>query len=90
MPCWEKFEYHCKKVDEGYREKVMPSSVKASRSNWPRRLAGTSTSAAKARPSISGFGESAPLKVLAEHFGFTTEKVVAAAKERLQEQSKPV
>jgi transketolase len=27
------------------------------------------------------FGMSAPIKVVAEHFGFTMEKVVAAAKE---------
>ena len=32
---------------------------------------------------MSGFGESAPYKVLADHFGFTPEKLAAAVSERL-------
>jgi transketolase len=37
---------------------------------------------------MEGFGESAPLKDLAKHFGFTTEKVMAAAKEQIQKHKK--
>jgi transketolase len=85
MPCWERFEYHCKKVDEGYRDKVIPPSVKArvsvelaSTFGWHKYVGSEGSTIG-----MSGFGESAPLKVLAQHFGFTTEKVVAAAKEQL-------
>jgi transketolase len=34
------------------------------------------------------FGESAPLKDLAKHFGFTTEKVVTAVKDQLAKNKK--
>jgi transketolase len=33
---------------------------------------------------MHSFGASAPLKALLKHFGFTTEHVVAAAKDQLQ------
>jgi transketolase len=84
MPSWEIFEYHCRK-HPGYREQVLPSSVRArvsvelaSTFGWERyvgeggRMLGMNT-----------FGASAPLKELQKKFGFTTDAVVAAAKEIL-------
>src|SRR5262249_51110305 len=85
MPSWEIFEYHCRK-NRGYREQVLPPSVRArvcveqaSTFGWERyagsegRMLGMNT-----------FGASAPLKELQKKFGFTPEQVVAAAKEQLQ------
>ncbi len=90
MPSWERFEYHCAKVDKNYREQVLPSSVRArvgvelaSSFGWHKYVGSDGAVIA-----MSGFGESAPLKVLAEHFGFTPEKVIAAAKEQLAKHKK--
>jgi transketolase len=92
MPCWERFEYYCAKEKDGeaYREKVLPSGVRArvavelaSSFGWHKYI-GLDGSVI----TMSGFGESAPLKVLAKHFGFTTEKVVAVAKEQLAKNKK--
>jgi transketolase len=84
MPSWEIFEYHCRK-NPGYREQVLPSSVRArvsvelaSTFGWERyvgtdgRMIGMNT-----------FGASAPLKELQKKFGFTADAVVVAAKETL-------
>src|SRR5262245_10394709 len=84
MPSWEIFEYHCTK-HAGYREEVLPSSVRArvsvefaSTFGWERyvgsegRMLGMHT-----------FGASAPLKALQKKFGFSVDAVVAAAKETL-------
>jgi len=78
MPSWEIFE----KQDEAYKESVLPPAVKArvaveqaSTLGWDRytgmegRIIGMET-----------FGASAPLKELQTKFGFTPEKVAAAAK----------
>ncbi len=84
MPSWEIFEYHCRK-NPGYREQVLPASVRArvsvelaSTFGWERyvgtdgRMIGMNT-----------FGASAPLKELQKKFGFTADAVVVAAKETL-------
>jgi transketolase len=89
MPSWEIFEYHCRK-NPGYREQVLPSSVRArvsvelaSTFGWERyvgsdgRMVGMNT-----------FGASAPLKELQKKFGFTADAVVAAAKETLGRRQK--
>src|SRR5262249_14919609 len=77
MPSWEIFEYYCRE-HPGYREKVLPSSVRArvsvelaSTFGWERyvgsdgRMLGMHT-----------FGASAPLKELQKKFGFTADAVV--------------
>ncbi len=78
MPCRELFDAQ----DEAYRESVLPSSItarvtveEASPIGWDRY--------AGPKGIVLGmhtFGMSAPLKVVAEHFGFTPERVAAAAK----------
>ncbi len=91
MPSWERFEYFCaQKGNEGYREQVFPPSVKArvavelaSSFGW-HKFVGTDGKVI----AMSGFGESAPLKVLAKHFGFTTENVVASAREQIEKHKK--
>jgi transketolase len=86
MPCWERFEYYCAKEKDGaaYREKVFPSSVRArvavelaSPFGWHKYIGIDGEVIA-----MTGFGESAPLKVLSHHFGFTTENVIAKVKEQ--------
>jgi len=78
MPCRELFDTQ----DEAYRESVLPSALtarvtveEASPIGWDRY--------AGPRGIVLGmntFGLSAPLKVVSEHFGFTPERVAAAAK----------
>jgi len=81
MPAWELFE----RQDQAYKDSVIPPQVsarvaveKASTLGW-RRYTGL-------RGHIIGmhtFGASAPLKALQHKFGFTPEKIVAAAKEQI-------
>jgi transketolase len=81
MPSWELFESQ----DETYRDAVLPPEVtarvaveEASTFGWERyagrhgRILG-----------ISSFGLSAPMQVVARHFGFEPAHVVAAAREQL-------
>src|SRR6185312_1976045 len=78
MPSWELFDAQ----DQNYRDSVLPPSISArvtveegSTIGW-HRYAGD-------RGIVLGmhsFGMSAPIKVVAEHFGFTPDHVVAAAK----------
>ena len=84
MPSWEMFEHHCKKHPE-YREQVFPSSVtarvsveQASTFGWDRYVGITGHTIG-----MQTFGASAPLKELQKKFGFTADRVVAAAKEQL-------
>ncbi len=84
MPSWEIFEYHCRK-HPGYREQVLPSSVRArvsvelaSTFGWERYVGGDGRMLG-----MNTFGASAPLKELQKKFGFTTDAVVATAKETL-------
>jgi len=78
MPCRELFDAQ----DETYRESVLPSAItarvtveEASPIGWDRY--------AGPKGVVLGmhtFGLSAPLKVVSEHFGFTPERVAAAAR----------
>ncbi|HTV66824.1 MAG TPA: transketolase [Bryocella sp.] len=79
MPSWPLFD----KQDQAYRESVLPPAVvarvaveEASPIGW-HRFVGSHGKVL----GMNTFGESAPIKVVMEHFGFTVEHVVAAAKE---------
>jgi transketolase len=76
FPSWALFE----KQDEAYRESVLPKSIRARLAveaaatlGWERY--------AKSMIGIDHYGASAPYKIIFEKFGFTTENVVAKAKE---------
>ncbi|MFY0582184.1 transketolase [Cystobacter fuscus] len=82
MPSWELFEQQ----DEAYREQVLPRAVTArvaveqgSAFGWERWV-GLSGKVIGMRT----FGASAPLKNLLQKFGFSTEKVLEAAREVLK------
>ncbi len=79
LPCWELFEAQ----PAAYRESVLPPSVtarvaveQASTFGWERYTGSTGRIIG-----MRSFGASAPLKQLLAKFGFTTDAVVAAAKE---------
>jgi transketolase len=81
MPCWELFEAQSAE----YRESVLPSTVtprvaveQAATFGWSAYVGRTGKILG-----MRSFGASAPLKELLQHFGFTTDHVVAAAKEQL-------
>lgn len=82
MPSWELFE----RQSQAYRDQVLPPQVtarmsveQAATTGWDRYvgLAGTSIG-------MNTFGASAPLKALQKKFGFTPERVIAAAQELLE------
>jgi transketolase len=79
MPSWPLYDAQ----DQAYRDSVLPPSVgarvcveEASPIGWDR-YAGRDGVVLGMRT----FGESAPMKVVMEHFGFTVDHVVATAKE---------
>jgi len=81
MPSWELFEQQ----DQDYRDSVLPPGVTARVSveegsvvGWDRYVGPTG-----ARIGMHGFGASAPIKDLMTKFGFTPEKVLAAAKAQI-------
>jgi transketolase len=81
MPSWELFEAQ----DQAYREGVLPPKVAArvcveaaSVIGWDRYVG-----AAGAKIGMRGFGASGPIKDLMNAFGFTPDKVLAAAKQQL-------
>jgi transketolase len=81
MPSWALFE----KQDRAYKESVLPPDVtarvsveQASTLGWARYVGLTGCSIG-----METFGASAPLKALQEKFGFTPDRVVAAAREQL-------
>jgi transketolase len=81
MPSWELFEQQ----SQDYRDSVIPPSVtarvcveQASTFGW-----GEYVGSRGARIVMHTFGASAPLKELQRKFGFTPDKVVAAAKAQL-------
>lgn len=81
MPSRELFEAQ----DEAYRDAVLPPAIEArvtveeaSPIGWDR-YAGTKGKVL----AVNTFGISAPIDVVNEHFGFTPERVTAAAKEVL-------
>ena len=82
MPSWELFE----KQDASYRESVLPSAVKARISVEQASTFGWIKYVGAAGKSIGMkmYGASAPIKDLQKRFGFTTEAVMAAAREMLQ------
>jgi transketolase len=82
MPSWELFEVQ----PADYRKEVLPAGCLARvaveagvRHGWERYLGPQGRFVG-----MSGFGASAPEKVLYKHFGITPEAVVARAKEALQ------
>ncbi len=90
MPSWEMFEHYCAHKDPKYREEVMPSSVTArvavemsSTFGWHQY-----TGLTGAVLGMKTFGASAPLKYLQEKFGFSAERIAAAAKEQIAMQKK--
>lgn len=81
MPSWELFEQQ----DQAYRDSVLPPDITARVSveagaviGWDRY-----TGMNGARIGMRSFGSSAPIKDLMKKFGFTPEKVLAAAKEQI-------
>jgi transketolase len=81
MPSWELFEQQ----DQAYRDSVLPPDITARVSveegsviGWDRYVG-----ASGAKIGMHTFGSSAPLKDLLTKFGFTPEKVLAAAKQQL-------
>jgi len=81
MPSWDLFE----KQDEAYQDGVIPPDVharvyveQASTFGWEKYTGRTG-----AKIGMHTFGASAPLKALQGKFGFTPEKVLAAAKDQL-------
>jgi transketolase len=86
MPSWELFEQQ----DEAYREQVLPRAVSArvaveqgAAFGWERWV-GLSGKVIGMRT----FGASAPLKSLLQKFGFSTEKVLDAAREVMKSAKK--
>ncbi len=78
MPCWELFE----KQDQTYRDSVLPPDIlarvsveQAATLGWERYVGMHGTIIG-----MRSFGGSAPLKALQDKFGFTVEKVAAAAR----------
>jgi transketolase len=81
MPSWELFE----EQDQDYRDSVLPAGITARVSveaggviGWDRYVG-----SAGARIGMYGFGASAPIKDVMKKFGFTPDKVVAAAKQQI-------
>ncbi|UAJ12787.1 transketolase [Glacieibacterium megasporae] len=81
MPCWELFESQ----DQGYRDSVLPPGVRARVTveaaaplGWDRYAGASGTIIA-----MRSFGASAPIGDLMQKFGFTTQDVLAAAREQL-------
>jgi transketolase len=81
MPSWELFDDQ----DQAYRDTVLPPSVtarvtveEASPLGWTRYAGRTGIVLG-----MHSFGMSAPIAVVAEHFGFTVERVVDSAKQAM-------
>jgi transketolase len=81
MPSWELFELQ----DQAYRDNVLPPEIKARVSveagsviGWDRYVGTAGT-----KIGMRTFGASAPIEDLRTKFGFTQEKVLAAAKEQI-------
>ena len=84
MPSWEMFEHYCRDHPE-YCEQVLPSSVTARVSVEKGSTLGWAQYVGRRGHSIGmkTFGASAPLKELQKKFGFTTENIIAAAKQQI-------
>jgi len=86
MPSWEVFESQ----SQEYRDSVLPPAIaarvaveEASTFGWERYTGCDGTILG-----LHTFGLSAPLKVVAQHFGFEPAHVVAAAREQLTRHAK--
>ena len=81
MPSWDIFE----KQSEEYKQQVLPPEVKARVSVEQASTLGWSKYAGPSGKMIGmhTFGASAPIKDLLNKFGFTTDKVVEAARETI-------
>ena len=80
MPSFQLFEQQ----SQAHRESVIPPAVTARVSveqAWGRYVGLSGCSIG-----METFGASAPLKALQQKFGFTVERVVAAAQEQLEKQ----
>ncbi|HEY4406995.1 MAG TPA: transketolase [Xanthobacteraceae bacterium] len=82
MPSWELFEQQ----DKAYRDRILPPPIAARVSvemgsviGWDRYVGTTG-----AKVGMHTFGSSAPLKDLLTKFGFTAEKVLAAARDQIE------
>jgi len=84
MPSWELFDDQ----DRNYRESVLPPHVKARVSVEEASDFGWSkyTGAEGHNVCIESFGASAPLKQLLKKFGFSAERIIAAAKSQIAQQ----
>ena len=87
MPSWELFEQQ----DQAYRDSVLPPGITARVSveagsviGWDRYVGMNG-----ARIGMHTFGSSAPIKDLMKKFGFTPEKLLAAAKEQIAKHRSP-
>jgi transketolase len=87
LPCWELFD----EQPLEYRESVLPSEVtarvaveQAATFGWERYAGPPGTILG-----MRSFGLSAPMKVVAQHFGFEPEQIVAAAREQLAHRRGP-
>ena len=87
LPCWELFEEQ--PVD--YRDSVLPPEVtarvvveQAATFGWERYAGPQGTILG-----MRSFGLSAPMKVVAQHFGFAPDHIVAAAREQLARRGGP-
>jgi len=82
FPSWELFE----EQSSDYKEKVLPSSVKARvsieagvRQGWEKYVGDNGDSI-----SIEKFGASAPYQVIFENYGFTADNIITTAKQVLK------
>jgi transketolase len=87
MPSWDLFEAQ----DAAYRDSVLPPDVTARVSveagspiGWDRYVGRDG-----AKIAMNSFGASAPAKDVFKKFGFTPDKVVAAAKQQMMKSRKP-
>ena len=87
MPSWDLFERQPKE----YRDRVLPPEVtarvaveQASAFGWERYVGATGGIIA-----MQTFGASAPLKALMTEYGFTVERVLAAARAQLRPVAQP-
>ncbi|HEX9072062.1 MAG TPA: transketolase, partial [Pseudolabrys sp.] len=81
MPSWELFEQQ----EQAYRDSVLPPDITARVSVEAGAVIGWDRYTGKngARIGMHSFGSSAPIKDLMKKFGFTPEKVLAAAKDQI-------
>jgi len=83
LPCWELFD----EQDEQYRDSVLPPGVTARVSveqactmGWAKYVGLTGEAIG-----MKSFGSSAPAKLLQKKFGFTAERVAAAARNQIKQ-----